>query len=82
MNENKRKSLLETKKILEEIDNLLDRLDEVDPYGDIVQNFEDDRRRRHTQRLLAMVNAELKGENPYEAEDEWYRNATARDSIE
>lgn len=81
MNENKRKSLIETKKILEEIDNLLDRLEEVDPYGDILQNFEDERRRRQTQRLLAMVNAELEGKDPYEAEDEWDRNATAQEPI-
>ena len=77
MDENKRKRLIETKKILEEIDVMLDRLKEVDPYGDIVQNFEDEYRRRQTQRLLAMVNAELKGKDPYKAEDEWDKNTTA-----
>lgn len=82
MNENKQKSLIETKKILEKIDELLDRLEEVDPYGDILQNFEDDCRRRQTQRLLAMVNAELNGKDPYEAEVEWDKIATAQESIE
>ena len=71
MNENKRKSLIETKKILEEIDGLLDKLEEVDPYGDIVENFEDAYKRRTTARLLVMVNAELNGKDPYEAEGEW-----------
>ncbi len=73
MDENKRKSLLKTKKILEKIDKLLDELEEVDPYGDMVENFEDGMKRRHTQRLLAMINAELNGKDPYEAEEKWDR---------
>jgi len=45
---------------LQEIDRILDRLDKVDIYGDIVQNFEDECRKRHTKRIIKMINDDLK----------------------
>ena len=52
--------LLKMKWILLAIDKNLDALDEVDVYGDAVQNFEDMNRERHTTRLLKMVNSDIK----------------------
>jgi hypothetical protein len=43
-----------------EIDKLLDEIERVDPYGDIVQNFEDECRERHTKRLIEMITKDLK----------------------
>ena len=50
-----------TLNILTGIDRLLDKLEESDPYGDIVQNFEDIDRTRHTRRLAKMIIADLAG---------------------
>jgi len=45
---------------LQEIDRTLDKLDKVDIYGDIVQNFENEYRERGTKRLIKMIDADLK----------------------
>ena len=49
------KRALRVLKLLSSIDKLLDKIDEVDPYGDVVQNFEDGERIRHTKRLMEMI---------------------------
>ena len=45
--------------ILQKIDRLLDQLDKVDPYGDLVQNFEDIYRERDTKRLINLIKSDL-----------------------
>lgn len=50
-----KKRALRVLKLLSSIDKLLDKIDEVDPYGDVVQNFEDGERIRHTKRLMEMI---------------------------
>ena len=52
--------LREAKKILQTIDKELNKLEKADPYGDIVENFEDMYRKRHTKRLIKMINKDLK----------------------
>jgi len=48
-----------TKSHLQEIDRTLDKLDKVDIYGDLVQNFEDDCRIRETARLINLIDTDL-----------------------
>lgn len=45
--------------ILKRIDKQLDQLDKYDPYGDMVRNFEDMIRKRHTKRLIKMIQDDL-----------------------
>lgn len=56
--------LQEMKKILVKIDELLDKLDKVDAYGDIGENFCEDGGKmpehRATRRLIKMVDKDLK----------------------
>lgn len=56
---NKRKNLKEMLSYLEKIDNILDKLDAVDIYGDIIQNFCDSSKERQTKRLIEMVKEDL-----------------------
>ena len=42
------------------IDTILDEIDYLDPYGDIVQNFEDECRERQTKRLISMITEDLR----------------------
>ena len=46
--------------ILKRIDKQLNQLDKYDPYGDMVQNFEDIVRKRHTLRLIKMLQEDLR----------------------
>ena len=51
--------------ILKRIDKQLDQLDKYDPYGDMLQNFEDRlswgiEPKRHTRRLIKMIQDDLK----------------------
>jgi len=59
------KAFVDTRKkclsILKKIDTLLDELERIDPYGDIVQNFEDTYRERQTKRLIKMIEDEMSG---------------------
>jgi len=48
--------------ILKKIDKQLDQLEKYDPYGDMVQNFEDMYRKRETKRLIDMIQDDLSGE--------------------
>lgn len=49
--------------ILKRIDKQLDQLDKYDPYGDMVENFEDrlswENERRHTRRLIKLLQKDL-----------------------
>jgi len=49
--------------IIQKIDKLLDQLEKVDPYGDLVQNFEDIYRDRQTKRLIKLIKSDLKEMN-------------------
>lgn len=46
--------------ILQKIDRLLNQLEKVDPYGDLVQNFEDMYRERETKRLIELIKSDLR----------------------
>jgi len=46
--------------IIQKIDSLLDQLEKVDPYGDLVQNFEDIYRERETKRLIKLIKSDLR----------------------
>ena len=46
--------------ILQKIDRLLNQLEKVDPYGDIVQNFEDIYRERETKRVIKLIKDDLR----------------------
>ena len=56
----KEQKIKKSMEILRKIDGLLNQLEKYDPYGDMVQNFEDLYRERHTLRLLAMLERDLK----------------------
>lgn len=59
--EKTRSRLIKTRMLLEKIDRLLDEIDYVDPYGDIVENFcEEDKTTRHTTRIIRMIDDDLK----------------------
>lgn len=45
---------------LKDIDKILDEIDRNDPYGDMVQNFEDIDRERYTARLIKTIKDDLK----------------------
>jgi len=49
--------------ILQKIDRLLNQLEKVDPYGDLVQNFEDIYRKRETKRLIKLIKGDLREMN-------------------
>jgi len=54
--------LEKVKNILESMDKLLVKLEKADPYGDMIENFQDTfDRELHTKRLLKLVNRDLKG---------------------
>ena len=46
--------------ILQKIDRLLNQLEKVDPYGDMVENFEDMYRGRETKRLIKLIKGDLR----------------------
>lgn len=46
--------------ILQKIDRLLNQLEKVDPYGDMVENFENWDGQRHTKRLIKMIRTDLR----------------------
>lgn len=46
--------------ILQKIDKLLNQLEKVDPYGDLVENFEDMYRERETKHLIKLIKSDLK----------------------
>ena len=45
--------------VLIDIDKLLDELERVDPYGDMVENFCDFDKVRHTKRLIELIDEDL-----------------------
>lgn len=51
---------LECKDLLTVIDYLLDKLEKIDPYGDMVENFCEDKATRHTKRLIELIDRDLK----------------------
>lgn len=52
--------------ILKRIDKQLDQLDKYDPYGDMIENFEDtmswgeSNEKRHTKRLIKLIQKDLR----------------------
>lgn len=56
----KEQRIKKSMEILEKIDRLLNQLEKVDPYGDMLENFKDMMGDRHTQRLLSMLEIDLK----------------------
>lgn len=48
------------KSMLRSIDNSLDIIERIDPYGDLTQNFEDIDRVRHTTRLIKLIDDDIK----------------------
>lgn len=57
----KLQQLVECYHLINQIDRLLDKLDKVDPYGDLVENFADfpDKYPPVTKRLLKMLNKDI-----------------------
>ena len=68
--------------ILQKIDNLLNQLEKVDPYGDLVQNFEDMYRERETKRLIKLIKGDLRRgwwkisykEDVWQVRDSWEKD--------
>ncbi len=57
---NKQKRLKTIKKLLSEIDERLDTIEELDPYGDMVENFCDlSKTLRHTAMLIDIIDKDL-----------------------
>lgn len=60
--ERTRSRLIKARMLLEKMDRLLDEIDYVDPYGDIVENFcEEDKTTRHTTRIIGRIDDDLAG---------------------
>lgn len=52
---------LKTRQLLEDIDTKITELEQVDPYGDISENFKDeDKETRHTRRIIKMLDDDIK----------------------
>ena len=55
-----KKRLRELRSYLLGIDALLDKVEQVDPYGDVIENFQElDKETRHTRRIIAMIDEDL-----------------------
>lgn len=53
--------LLILRDLLAHIDKILDNVIKVDPYGDVIENFQDAYTdERHTRRIIKMINRDLK----------------------
>lgn len=56
----RRLGLIQTRALLGQMDRILDEIEVIDSYGDIVENFcEDDKRTRHTTRIIGMIDDDL-----------------------
>lgn len=72
--------LIVVKACLKRINRELDVIEKLDPYGDILENFcEEDKRSRHTDRIIKMIDKDLKKAlKKHQRQAKTYREALRR----
>lgn len=75
-----KKRLRQLRSYLLGIDVLLNKVEQVDPYGDVIENFQEaDKRTRHTRRIIAMIDKDLgEGKKHLEGDDDFWKERWIR----
>ena len=60
METKRKRRMKQAREALRRIDQELNELEMVDPYGDIIENFQDHEGERHTTRIIRMISEDLR----------------------